>query len=317
MLIRKPADIKASEITPEDLYLRRREFIKGAGSLLLAAGTGISPSLLGRQKEKLQELELAKKGEFIIKEDVTPFAYASTTINYYEFSMRKREAKERAQAMVTRPWTIAVEGEVEEAKTFDVDDLLGKFPLEERIYRHRCVEAWSMVIPWVGFPLREFVKLCRPTSEARFIQFVTLLDKKVMAGTKINVLRWPYREALRMDEALHPLALMSVGMYGRVLPNQNGAPVRLVIPWKYGFKSIKSIVRVQFTRRKPVTSWNQANPREYGFYGNVNPKVDHPRWSQARERRIGEGGRRKTLLFNGYAKEVGDLYAGLDLRRNY
>jgi sulfoxide reductase catalytic subunit YedY len=317
MFFKKPADINPSEITPEHLYWRRREFIKGAGSLLLAAGAAAPPSLFGRQEDDLQTLDLAKKGEFTINEDVTPFSSASTTINYYEFSMRKREAKERAASMKTRPWTVEVEGEVKAAKTFDVDDLLQRFPLEERIYRHRCVEAWSMVIPWVGFPLKEFINLCEPTSEAKFVQFFTLLDRKVMPGTRIDVLGWPYREALRLDEALHPLALMSVGMYGRVLPNQNGAPIRLVIPWKYGFKSIKSIVRARFSKRIPDTSWNQANAKEYGFYGNVNPKVAHPRWSQAQERRIGEGGRRKTLLFNGYADQVGDLYAGLDLRRNY
>jgi len=316
MLIKKPTDIRPSEITPENLYLRRREFIKSAGSLLLTAGA--APSiLLGRQEEEFKALKIAKQGEYTVNESVTPFSYASTTINYYEFSMRKREAKERASSMKTRPWTIEVEGDVKTPKTLDIDDLLRRFPLEERIYRHRCVEAWSMVIPWVGFPLREFINLCEPTSEAKFVQFFTLLDRKVMPGTRIDVLRWPYREALRLDEALHPLSLMSVGMYGRILPNQNGAPIRLVIPWKYGFKSIKSIVRARFSRKIPPTSWNQANAREYGFYGNVNPKVNHPRWSQAEERRLGEGGRRKTLLFNGYADQMEDLYAGLDLRRNY
>jgi methionine sulfoxide reductase catalytic subunit len=219
--------------------------------------------------------------------------------------------------LTTRPWTVSVEGEVKKPKTYDIDDLIKIAPLEERIYRLRCVEAWSMVIPWVGFPLSSLVKLAEPTGNAKYIQFVTLLDPKRLPGQKYAVLDWPYVEGLRMDEAMHPLTILSVGLYGEALPAQDGAPIRLVVPWKYGFKSIKSIVKVRFVDKQPPTSWNIAAPQEYGFYSNVNPEVDHPRWSQATERRIGEFFRRKTLMFNGYGEQVADLYRGMDLKKYY
>jgi sulfoxide reductase catalytic subunit YedY len=241
----------------------------------------------------------------------------TTYNNFYELGTDKPDPSRNAGTLRPRPWSVTIEGEVKHPQVIDVDALLRSFALEERIYRMRCVEAWSMVIPWVGFPLAELVKRAEPTSRAKYVVFQTLHDPEQLPGQRRPVLRWPYVEGLRIDEATHPLALLAVGLYGRVLPNQNGAPIRLVVPWKYGFKGAKSIVRIRFQERQPETTWNLSAPDEYGFYANVNPEVDHPRWSQARERRIGEFFRRKTLPFNGYGAEVASLYAGLDLRKNY
>lgn len=320
MLIKKASDVKSSEITPKRLYLNRRQFI--AGSAALATSGFLSPATIFGQsavqeEDKKGKLSIAKTGEFTVLEPMTPYKLATTFTNFYEFSTGKRAVLELAKDFRTRPWTLSVEGHVEQKLKFDIEELIHMFPLEERVYRWRCVEAWSMVIPWIGFPLASLIKKCKPTSKAKYIEFVTLMDRKQMPGLRSRVLRWPYLEGLRMDEAMHPLALVVVGMYGEILPNQNGAPIRMVIPWKYGFKSGKSIVKIKFVEKMPHTSWRRANPNEYGFYGNVNPNVDHPRWSQASERRAGEEGRRKTLMFNGYTDEVGHLYSGMNLKKNY
>jgi len=316
MLIKKARNIKSSEVTPKKLYLSRRDFIARSAAL---AGVGfLSPKPFGpNSSQPEKKLEIAKRGEFTVAEKVTPFEDAAGFTNFYEFSTGKREVKELSRDFRTRPWTVAVEGLVAKPQTLAVDEIIRMFPLEERVYRWRCVEAWSMVIPWIGFPLSGLIKKCEPASKAAFVEFTTLYDPEQMPGLKSRILDWPYVEGLRMDEAMHPLAFVVVGMYGEILPNQNGAPLRLVIPWKYGFKSIKSIVRIRFVEKMPKTSWNRANPDEYGFYANVNPDVSHPRWSQATERRIGEDGKRKTLLFNGYGDEVASLYSGLDLKRFY
>jgi sulfoxide reductase catalytic subunit YedY len=258
-----------------------------------------------------------KRGEYVVPDRMTPYERATTYTNFYEFSTGKRSVKELSRDFRTRPWSLSVEGLVEDKITFDIDELIQMFPLEERIYRWRCVEAWSMVLPWIGFPLADLVKKCKPTSKAQFLEFETVYAPARMPGQRTRVLDWPYTEALRLDEASHPLALIAVGLYGEILPNQNGAPIRVVIPWKYGFKSAKSIVKVRFVEKMPKTSWRKENPSEYGFYGNVNPDVKHPRWSQVRERRIGEEGMRPTLMFNSYADEVGHLYSGMDLKKNY
>ena len=316
MLVKKGQNIKSSEITLKKLYMRRREFIAGSAAV---AGLGlIKPeSLFLFQGQQETKLEIAKKGEYTVDEKLTSYEDATGYTNYYEFFTSKFEPTKLAKGFKTRPWTVSVEGEVKEPLKFDVDEVINMFPLEERVYRWRCVEAWGMIIPWIGYPLSEFIKKCKPTSKAKFIEYTTVLDKDQMPGTKTNVLDWPYTEGLRMDEAMHPLALLGVGMYGEFLPNQNGAPLRMVIPWKYGFKSGKSIVRIRFLEKMPKTTWNKKRPEEYGFYANVNPNVAHPRWTQKTERRIGEEGRRKTLMFNGYADEVGFLYAGMDLKKNY
>ena len=316
MLIKKRTSPKFSEVTEKKLYLNRRQFM--ASSAALAAGCLFSQkSIPGQERSAQPKLKIARRGEYTGAEKITPLEDATGYVNFYEFSTSKRGLAELASGFHTRPWTVAVEGLVKEPKIFDIDELLGIFPLEERIYRWRCVEAWSMVIPWIGFPLAEFIKKCGPTENASFVEFTTIYDPEQMPGQESNVLDWPYVEGLRMDEARHPLALLAVGMYGEILPNQNGAPLRLVVPWKYGFKSIKSIVRIRFIDQMPKTAWNKKRPTEYGFYANVNPKVDHPRWSQATERRIGESGRRKTLIFNGYAEEVESLYSGMNLKKFY
>ena len=316
MVVKKAPDIKSSEITPKKLYLKRREFI--AQTAALAGIKFLNPSSGGIHDPQLErKLEAAKKGEFTVAEKLTSYDEATGYTNFYEFSTGKREVKELSRGFRTRPWTVAVEGLVEKPQKFDVEELIQMFPLEERVYRWRCVEAWSMVIPWIGFPLAGFIKKCEPASEAKFVEFTTLHDPAQMPGQRAGVLHWPYVEGLRMDEAMHPLTLLAVGMYGEMLPNQNGAPIRLVVPWKYGFKSIKSIVRIRFVEKMPKTAWNRQSPEEYGFYANVNPDVSHPRWSQATERRIGEAGKRKTLIFNGYADEVGHLYSGINLKKFY
>ncbi|HWN83426.1 MAG TPA: protein-methionine-sulfoxide reductase catalytic subunit MsrP, partial [Candidatus Udaeobacter sp.] len=262
-------------------------------------------------------LQVVRREELAGGEMLNTYEQITTYNNFYEFGLDKADPSLHAHTLRTRPWTVAIEGLVREPRTLDLDTLLGWFPLEERIYRLRCVEAWSMVIPWVGFPLADLVRRLDPAPSARFVAFTTLLDPEQMPGERSPVLDWPYVEGLRLDEALHPLAFLAVGLYGKVLPNQNGAPMRLIVPWKYGFKGCKSIVSIRFSEEQPATTWNLAAPNEYGFYANVNPEVDHPRWSQATERRIGELGRRPTLPFNGYAAEVAQLYSGMDLRRNF
>src|SRR6201993_1479676 len=318
MLIRKPSEIKSSEITSKTLYLNRRQFILTASATAITAGAALSgvdalfspaPVFAG---EKLSNVG---KSSYSTTEKQNSFKDITNYNNFYELGTDKEDPAANAKYLTTRPWTVAVEGEVKKLKTYDIDQLIKVAPLEERIYRMRCVEAWSMVIPWVGFQLNALVRLAEPTGNAKFIQFVTLQDPKRLPGQKYNVLEWPYVEGLRMDEAMHPLTILSVGLYGEVLPAQNGAPIRLVVPWKYGFKSIKSIVKIRFVEKAPPTSWNIAAPHEYGFFSNVNPEVDHPRWSQATERRIGEFFRRKTLMFNGYGDQVASLYTGMDLKK--
>jgi sulfoxide reductase catalytic subunit YedY len=299
------------EVTPERIYLSRRELMAGTTAL---AATG----LVGRAARAAEAtLPPVRKSGYTVNEPQTPWKDITTYNNFYEFGTGKEDPAANAHTLRTRPWAVACDGEVKKAQTLDIDKLLKAFPLEERVYRLRCVEAWSMVIPWVGFPLAALLKQLEPTSKAKYVAFQTLHAPDQMPGQRRGVLDWPYVEGLRIDEAMHPLTLMAVGLYGKVLPNQNGAPIRLVVPWKYGFKSIKSVVKIRLVEKQPPTSWNVSAPNEYGFYSNVNPDVDHPRWSQARERRIGEFLRRKTLPFNGYASEVASLYAGMDLKANY
>jgi sulfoxide reductase catalytic subunit YedY len=312
---------RASEITPRAVYDERRHFIQGLGAAAAlaalpagaqAARPGKGAALAGSKSDIAGAMTMEKP---------TPYADVTSYNNYYEFGTDKSDPVRTAGTLKPRPWSVAIEGEVKKPGSFDLDTLMKMAPLEERVYRLRCVEGWSMVIPWVGFSLAELIKRVEPTGNARFVQFVTLADKAQMPGLRSGVLDWPYVEGLRLDEAMHPLALLAFGLYGEVLPNQNGAPVRLVVPWKYGFKSAKSIVKIRFVDKQPKTSWEQANASEYGFYSNVNPKVDHPRWSQAGERRIGEDGlfakKRPTLMFNGYEAQVGQLYAGMDLKKYY
>jgi len=316
MLVKKGQDIKSSEITPKELYMDRRKFIVSSAAV---AGMGlIKPdSLFSLQEQQETKLKISKKGEYTVAEKLTSYEETTGYTNYYEFSTSKREPTKLAKDFKTRPWTVSIEGEVKEPLKFDMDEIINMFPLEERTYRWRCVEAWGMTIPWIGYPLGAFIKKCEPTSKAKFVEFTTIYDPDQMPGQKTRALDWPYVEGLRMDEAMHPLALLGVGMYGEILPNQNGAPLRLVVPWKYGFKSGKSIVRIRFLEKMPKTTWNKKRPEEYGFYANVNPNVDHPRWTQKTERRIGESGRRKTLMFNGYEEEIGSLYSGMDLKKYY
>jgi sulfoxide reductase catalytic subunit YedY len=322
MLIKRPADIKSSEITDKKLYVNRREFIQAAtGTAVAAAATGIlgSEAILGASTPAPhgRKLEGVKKSTFSTDEKPNKWEDVTTYNNYYEFGTDKDEPSMLARNFKTTPWTVTVDGECAKKGAMNLEDVLKGKTLEERIYRHRCVERWSMIIPWVGFPLADFIKQCEPTSKAKFIEFTTLGDSKQMPGLRSPVLRWPYVEGLRMDEAMHPLTILVVGLYGEVLPNQDGAPLRLAVPWKYGFKHIKSIVKVRFLEKQPLNTWQDQAANEYGFYANVNPSVDHPRWSQATERRIGEFLMRKTLMFNGYGDQVASLYSGMDLRRNY
>ena len=320
MLIKKAADIKSSEITAKELYLNRRQFIASAAGagLALAGGELLAPS---RQAHALEKLPNVKKSSYTVNEKLNSLKDITNYNNFYELGTEKTDPADNAKFLTTKGWTVEVEGEVKKAKTFAIEDIMKLAPLEERVYRMRCVEAWSMVIPWVGFPLSALIKQVEPTNNAKYIQFVTLVDPKRMPAQKPslfgNALDWPYVEGLRMDEAMHPLTIFSVGLYGEVLPAQNGAPLRLVVPWKYGFKSIKSIVKLRFVEKEPATSWNKMQPQEYGFYSNVNPEVDHPRWSQASERRIGEFLRRKTLPFNGYGEQIASMYKGMDLKKFY
>ena len=309
MLIKRQPDIRPSEITPKHLYLNRRAFLAGlplAGAVL-AAGSA-------RAGEKLNGIT---KSPFSTAEKVTPYNDVTHYNNYYEFGTGKDQPAQLAQKLKTSPWTVKVEGAVDKPQSFDMDAIMKMAPLEERIYRHRCVEAWSIVVPWIGFPLSALIKKVEPTAKAKYVAFQTVLDRGIMLSEGAAGIELPYVEGLRMDEAMHPLAILCVGMYGEALPKQDGAPLRLVVPWKYGFKSIKSIVKIKFVEKQPPTTWNITNAREYGFYSNVNPEVDHPRWSQASERRLGEFLRRKTLPFNGYGDQVAQLYAGMDLRKNY
>jgi sulfoxide reductase catalytic subunit YedY len=301
--------IPSSEITSRELYDDRRRFMQ------LAAGSALA-SLLPAPLFAGDKLA-ASKTTYNVDDEKTPYQDITHYNNFYEFSTSKEEPAEWAKSLKTRPWTVTVEGEVRRPKVFDIEELLKLAAMEERVYRLRCVEAWSMVIPWLGYPLSELIKLVEPTGNAKFVEFITLDDPQQMQGQRSAVLEWPYREGLRMDEAMHPLTLLTFGLYGEVLPNQNGAPVRIVIPWKYGFKSAKSLVKIRFVEKMPVTAWMQAGPNEYGFYANVNPAVDHPRWTQAKERRIGEFFKRPTLPFNGYAEEVAPLYAGMDLKKDF
>ncbi len=317
MLIRRPADVRPSEITPPEVYAGRRRFLGGA---LALAATGLAPAALGAAGPTGASLAYRRNSELSTTEAPNSWEDVTTYNNYYEFGTDKADPAANAGRLRVQPWSVAIGGEAEVRGSVPLEDLLKPHPLEERIYRLRCVEAWLMVIPWVGIPLGEVLKRFKPTSRAKYVAFTTLRDPSQMPGQRWPVLEWPYTEGLRIDEAMHPLATLAVGLYGRVLPNQNGAPLRLVVPWKYGFKSIKAIVRIDFTERMPPTSWNRASSEEYGFYANVNPSVDHPRWSQKTERRIGAGlfaARQPTRPFNGYDREVASLYTGMDLRRNF
>jgi sulfoxide reductase catalytic subunit YedY len=327
MLIRKPEDIPSSLITPKDQYINRRRFMRGAVSGAALAGAAalgidrladvVSPRVGAFAGTKLETVKspLTTTGEQLTSfEDITHYN------NFYEFGVEKDMPAKNAGVLPTRPWTVKVEGKVKAPKTFDIDQLLKLRPLEDRVYRHRCVEAWSMVIPWVGYSLSEFINQCDPLPSAKYVQFLSYFDKHVEKWSSASTIFWPYSEGLRMDEAMHPLTLLTFGLYGEVLPSQDGAPVRIVVPWKYGFKSAKSIVTVRFLDKEPSTTWHEQGPSEYGFYSNVNPNVDHPRWSQKTERRVGQAfynQRRTTLMFNGYGEQVASLYKGMDLRKYY
>ena len=318
MLIKRAPEFTSSEITPRSLYLRRREFIVGAASVALAPVLGAAADAATPG----QPLKATRNAAVSLAEPPTTFESATTYNNFYEFGVNKEDPSRMAGTLRTRPWSVQVDGLVTKPQKLDIEEILRLAPLEERVYSLRCVEAWSMVIPWIGFPLSALLKRVEPTSAAKYVEFSTLVDPEQFPGQRKGVfsftgLDWPYVEGLRLDEAMHPLTLLTVGMYGQVLPNQNGAPVRMVVPWKYGFKSAKSIVRIRLTADQPKTAWERQAPQEYGFYSNVNPAVDHPRWSQATERRIGEFRRRKTLPFNGYADQVASLYTGMDLRKFY
>jgi sulfoxide reductase catalytic subunit YedY len=321
MLIKRSSDIRASEITDKSHYLNRRQFLNAVAMATAATAAGpLSSETLAASNGAAHGKKLANftKGAFSGGGDkVNSWNDITSYNNFYEFGTDKNDAVTNSGRFVTSPWKVSIEGECEMPGVMDLEDMLKGETLEERVYRHRCVEGWSLVIPWVGFPLVNLIKKVRPTSKARFVEFTSVADPKTMPGVRDPILRWPYREGLRMDEAMHPLTLMVVGLYGEVLPASDGAPLRLAVPWKYGFKHAKSIVRIRFVEQQPLNSWQQYAPNEYGFYANVNPAVDHPRWSQATERRIGEFLRRKTLMFNGYADQVQSLYTGMDLRRTY
>jgi methionine sulfoxide reductase catalytic subunit len=313
----RPIKILPSEITPPEVFFNRRQAIAAA---LAAGAVGLAHRFAHAEDSQpaAGKLKYSRNPQYSVKDPPNSFEDITTYNNFYEFGTDKSDPAANAGSLKTKPWSVKVDGEAEVKGTFTLEDILKPHALEERIYRFRCVEAWSMIVPWVGFPLADLIKRFKPTSKARYVQFTTLQDPRQMPGQRYQILNWPYVEGLRMDEAMHPLALMVVGVYGQVLPNQNGAPLRLIVPWKYGFKSGKSIVRISFVERQPNTAWNVATPHEYGFYANVNPAVDHPRWSQAKERRIGQGFLAKridTLPFNGYANEVAGLYKGMDLTR--
>ena len=317
MLIRHAPDIKSLEITDFQVYLNRRSFLIGVAALALAPSEPAAAAVSGGEP-----LNATRNGKFTVEDPPTAFQSVTTYNNFYEFGTNKDDPSRLAHTLKPRPWTVQVDGHIARPKRYDVEEFMRMFPLQERVYRLRCVEGWSMVIPWIGYPLASLIKRVEPTSKAKFVEFTTLLDPEQFPGQRkglfsFSSLDWPYVEGLRLDEALHPLTLLTFDLYGQVLPNQDGAPVRVVVPWKYGFKSAKSIVRIRFVSEQPKTTWEKAAPSEYGFYSNVNPSVDHPRWSQATERRIGEFRRRKTLMFNGYADQVASLYTGMDLRKYY
>jgi sulfoxide reductase catalytic subunit YedY len=327
MLIRKPSDVASSEITPREDYeafMDRRRFLRGAASGLAVAGAAalgidrlVSPrvDVLAATKLDTVKSPLTTTGE-----QLTAYKDVTTYNNFYEFGVEKNQPSQNAGGLPTRPWTVRVEGKVKTPKTLDIDALMKLKPLEDRVYRFRCVEAWSMVIPWIGYSLSELIKQCDPLPSAKYVQFLSYYDKKVEKWTSESTISWPYSEGLRMDEAMNPLTLLTFGLYGEVLPNQNGAPIRVIVPWKYGFKSAKSIVAVRFVDKEPRTTWNDQNAGEYGFYSNVNPNVDHPRWSQKTERRIGlpfYEQRKSTLMFNGYGEQVASMYNGMDLKKYY
>jgi sulfoxide reductase catalytic subunit YedY len=318
MLIRRAPDLRPADITDERLYLTRRSFMKTAATALAAAGGALAAGeyVLSAQAAIPQYRKLPF-GPFHTNEGLNSFDEITSYNNFYEFGSDKSDPKRYGHALKTRPWVVKVDGLVRKPAEYHLDDLVKPAALEERVYRLRCVEAWSMVIPWIGVPLAPLLKQFEPDPKARFVEFTTLLRPSEMRGQQTDILQWPYVEGLRLDEAMHPLTILAVGLYGKTLLNQNGAPLRLVVPWKYGFKSIKSIVRIRLVEKQPVNTWQRMASNEYGFYSNVNPEVDHPRWSQTRERRIGEFFRRPTLMFNGYAEQVAGLYAGMDLRKNY
>ena len=318
MLIRRAGDVTYSDVTPKSVYTRRREFLRAMGITGVAALAGnawwklAGPSQIVHAGTKLN---VATKSSFSTTEKQTPFNDVTHYNNFYEFGAEKTDPAKNSQNFRTSPWTISVEGEVKKPRKFTMDEILKIAPLEERIYRHRCVERWSIVVPWIGFSFSEIAKLVEPTPKAQYVAFQSFFDASQMPQAKYTGLDYPYVEGLRLDEAMNPLTLLTVGMYGETLPNQDGAPVRMVIPWKYGYKSVKSIVRIRFVAKEPPTTWNLMAPQEYGFYSNVNPSVDHPRWSQAKERRLGEIFMRNTLMFNGYGDQVGSLYTGMDLKK--
>lgn len=313
-IFKESARVRTSDITEPALYRHRRRFLRA--SLLGAIGL---PALTFPARDALAELAIPAlhPGAFSTRETVTPFRDAAGYNNYYEFGTGKRDPARYAGALKTSPWTVTIEGACRHPAAYHLEDFIKPSALQERIYRHRCVEAWSMVIPWVGIPLRDVLKRCAPTADAKYVEFTTLYDPQEMPEQRTDILHWPYVEGLRIDEAMHPLTLMAVGMYGQVLPNQNGAPLRLVVPWKYGFKSAKAIVKIRLVERQPVTTWMRAVPSRYGFYSNVNPAVDRVPWSQRYERRIGDFFKRRTLLFNGYGAEVAHLYTGMNLAKDY
>jgi sulfoxide reductase catalytic subunit YedY len=322
MLIKHRGDIPSSEITDKKIYYNRREFIRAAGGAAAAVAGGLAGAEAFLRAEQPAshgtKFENVKSSPFSTSEKTNTWEQITTYNNYYEFGIDKDAPSRFSRNFNTANWTVAVEGECNKKAVWHLEDILKGQTLEDRIYRHRCVEAWSMVIPWVGFPLSEFIKKCEPTPKAKYVEFVTAYDPKQMPGTRVPVLSWPYVEGLRMDEAMHPLTILVVGLYGEVLPNQDGAPLRVAVPWKYGFKHGKSIVKIRFTEKQPMNTWQLQAPNEYGFYANVNPTVDHPRWSQATERRLpGLFKNYKTQMFNGYGEQVASLYTGMDLRRNF
>jgi sulfoxide reductase catalytic subunit YedY len=330
MIIQTKSDIVPSEITPKEVFEDRRKFLQQAGFGVLAGATGLltlpvnaATSKLPAQPKinsSLLKLPDFSKTKYGAGEKLTSYEDVTTYNNYYEFGTGKDEPAVHSKLFKPTPWSVSIEGQVKKNKSISIEDILKLAPLEERIYRMRCVEGWSMVIPWVGFPLAQLIKWAEPNSNAKYVEFISLADPQQMPGTNLPILDWPYVEGLRMDEAMNPLTIMAVGLYGESLPNQNGAPMRLVVPWKYGFKGSKAIVKIRFTEKMPVTTWMKAGPSEYGFFANVNPQVDHPRWTQSSEKRIGAGlfaGRIKTQMFNGYTEQVGQMYAGMDLRKNF
>jgi len=334
MIIQTKPDIIPSEITPKEVFDDRRKFLQQAGFGLLAGSAGFLArpleaaanaagdlaQLKSRTNAQILKLPAYGKSQYGAGEKLTPFEDVTSYNNYYEFGTAKDEPAIHSKLFKPQPWTVSIEGEVKKNKTISIEDIYKLAPLEERIYRMRCVEGWSMVIPWIGLPLAQLIKWAEPNANAKYVEFISLADRQQMPGVNMPILDWPYVEGLRMDEAMNPLTIMAVGLYGQQLPNQNGAPMRLVVPWKYGFKGAKAIVRIRFTEKMPLTTWMKAGPNEYGFYANVNPQVEHPRWTQSSEKRIGAGlfaGRIKTQMFNGYAEQVGQMYAGMDLRKNF